>query len=222
MPCVDNMKTLVQYLRKRITVLPWLLIIYMSNGWSGVVVILMYLLTWDLIRFVGNPRALWANLSKNNIDAEWLKGKRFIVNALPIIILFLSCMGTLGALLDENLTPNRNNLINKFLIPYLFFILSCVISRIVYIRNAPETKIEFRDIPSFLANEMKEEDLSQYVALKSFATIEEAEEFKTYLEKNNIPSMIYGANRLEHIPEDVLPIRILVRKRYYESAKEYI
>ena len=53
-----------------------------------------------------------------------------------------------------------------------------------------------------------------YVSVMSFKSVDEAESFQKLLEEKGIPSMIYGANRPDYIPEEALPIQVMVKKKH--------
>ena len=67
-----------------------------------------------------------------------------------------------------------------------------------------------------------EEKDSTYVRLKSFDTLEDAEDLKKRLEDNGIPSMIYGANKIGYISREVLPIQVMVTKKHLTDAQRFI
>lgn len=195
------------------------LLMWNSFEIRGALVFLMYMVTYVCIKTIGIPRALLSYLSDKEIDAEWKKGKlRFWIDYFPIAVYVIALLYTQYVIGAEGFSFSSADAILNLAVPYILCITASMISRHYYLKYSSDDSLQYKDISEKLYLDAKEEELENYVSVKSFTDLDAAEKCKAFLERHNIPSSIYGAVKPDYISRNNLPIQVVVRKRYEKDA----
>ena len=177
----------------------------------------IYILPWLGIRYIDNPNALvYSYLPKD----ERLKSKTLIIiKSLCFIMFILGFFVTVAALLldQDQITMGLRVAIIALL--YILFVITCLKERVWYKENLDYGVTDFKEASDFLKMKLDNEQSDTLVCVKSFSTVEEAEEYQKQLEQKGIPSVLYGANKPDYISREVLPVQVLVKKQYKSKIK---
>ena len=102
---------------------------------------------------------------------------------------------------------------------HIIFVIACLKERRWYKENLDYGVTNFKEASDFLKLTLDNEENETLVCVKSFSTVEEAEEYQKQLEQQDIPSVLYGANKPDYISREVLPVQVMVQKQYKSKIK---
>ena len=174
------------------------------------------------ITTIGNPKAIYYKLTKENAKKKENKLKSIIET---VLIVLSSCVIYAG--LDllggcDEIYDVLFYVIVGIILPLILFIGLSIKRRRWFQKNIDAPIHTLEDVFNYMDSLVIEENDSTYVRLKSFETLEDAEDLKKRLEDNGIPSMIYGANKIGYISREVLPIQVMVTKKHLTDAQRFI
>ena len=209
------------YLTKKILytifgILMWIVYIaVIKNDIHTASFICIYLSIWLGIRYIDNPNALvYSYLPKDKRLKSWsLK----IIISLVIILILVGYIGTVAVLEVDEISIILKSVIIALL--HIIFVIACLKERRWYKENLDYGVTNFKEASDFLKLTLDNEENETLVCVKSFSTVEEAEEYQKQLEQQDIPSVLYGANKPDYISREVQPVQVMVQKQYKSKIK---
>ena len=180
-----------------------------------------YILNQAIIT-IGNPKAIYYQLIEENAKKKEKKLKPIIE---IVLIVLSSCI--IYATLDvlggcDEIYDILFYVLVGIILPLVLIIGLSIKRRRWFQKNIDAPIHTLEDVFNYMDSLVTEEKDSTYVRLKSFDTLEDAEDLKKRLEDNGIPSMIYGANKIGYISREVLPIQVMVTKKHLTDAQRFI
>ena len=174
------------------------------------------------ITTIGNPKAIYYQLIEENAKKKEKK-LNSIIEIVLIVLSWCIIYATLVVLggCDEIYDILFYVLVG-IILPLVLLIGLSIKRRRWFQKNIDAPIHTLEDVFNYMDSLVTEEKDSTYVRLKSFDTLEDAEDLKKRLEDNGIPSMIYGANKIGYISREVLPIQVMVTKKHLTDAQRFI
>ena len=200
----------------------WILWILISRDHQLIVFFYACFILYLAITTIGNPKAIYYKLTKENAKKEEKKLKPIIE---IVLIVLSSCI--IYAAIDvlrgcDEIYDILVLVLVGIILPLVLFIGLSIKRRRWFQKNIDAPIHTLEDVFNYMDSLVTEEKDSTYVRLKSFDTLEDAEDLKKRLEDNGIPSMIYGANKIGYISREVLPIQVMVTKKHLTDAQRFI
>lgn len=202
-------------------ILPWIILMFLGNTHLAVV-LLSCLIIDAAIVFINNPKAMYYRLKiENTVPKE--KTYKVLIESVLLILCGVLIYATIQTL-DSDYRFDLNTLLVfiGIVLSLLLLIGLSIYRRRWFQKNIDVPVSTFEDVFNYIDNIIVEEKLSIYVRLKSFDTLAEAEDLKKTLEDNGIPSMIYGANKIDYISREVLPVQVMVTKKNLNDAQRFV
>ena len=174
------------------------------------------------ITTIGNPKAIYYQLIEENAKKKEKKLKPIIEIVLIVLssCIIYTTLDVLGGC--DEIYDILFYVLVGIILPLVFIIGLSIKLRRWFQKNIDAPIHTLEDVFNYMDSLVIEENDSTYVRLKSFETLEDAEDLKKRLEDNGIPSMIYGANKIGYISREVLPIQVMVTKKHLTDAQRFI